>query len=347
METAAGLYKGLLFPDGGDERPHLTGALERAALDASVDCIKIISPHGMLVHMNKAGCLALGVPRDSRFGMPWLPLLDESVHETGNEALALARQGQNARFAGQSGDGDERRYWDNLLTPIPDAHGTVRFVLCVSRDVTAKTLLERELAHSIERERLLAREMRHRVKNLFSMVSGLITLSEKEASGGDSPGDVLDILRGKLGALARASDVTFGQVSPGSPDHAAVDFASLVLSVMEPYAGRFEIDGGKVGIDNRIMTTVALLLHELATNAVKYGAFSVDGGRVSISWNTEDSNLRIVWRERGGPALQNASTSHGFGRTMIERMVRSAGGSWETDWLPEGISVVIVLPAPV
>src|SRR5690606_27745156 len=103
---------------------------------------------------------------------------------------------------------DGIRYWDNLLTPIMDVSGRVLSILCVSRDVTTKTQLERELEAAVTREKLLSREMQHRIKNLFAVVSGLITIAEKEARQPSADG-LGKILRQKLDALTRASDALF------------------------------------------------------------------------------------------------------------------------------------------
>lgn len=121
--------------------------LRNDMLDASVDCIKIIDPQGLLVHMNKSGCLALGVPVDEKsFGMKWLDLLPPPIRGRGQRALNAARKGKNARFAGMSIVGNNRpQYWDNILTPMKDAQGNTTAILCVSRDVTVQREAEKRL----------------------------------------------------------------------------------------------------------------------------------------------------------------------------------------------------------
>jgi len=115
-------------------------------LDAAPDCIKVVSVDGALLMMNKAGRRALNVPENSGFGMSWLDLLSEDVRPVGIEALRKATAGQNTRFPGKSRSNDETFYWDNLLTPVANSSGDVIAVLCISRDVTEKTLLEMQLA---------------------------------------------------------------------------------------------------------------------------------------------------------------------------------------------------------
>src|SRR5262245_52842525 len=94
--------------------------LQKAMLDATPDCVKVLSPTGVLLSMNRAGCRALGVPENSEFGMPWLPLLPEAVHQVAQDAIEKAAEGLSARFAGESRTPDGTKYWDNLLTPIID-----------------------------------------------------------------------------------------------------------------------------------------------------------------------------------------------------------------------------------
>jgi diguanylate cyclase (GGDEF)-like protein len=127
-------------------------SIQTDMLDVSMDCIKLISLDGTLLHMNKAGCRALGVPEDSPFGMPWLPLLAEDVWAMGKQALAIARTGEFARFPGRSAlVGQEAQYWDNMLTPVMGAGGQTTAVLCVSREVTAERDALESLRQSQER----------------------------------------------------------------------------------------------------------------------------------------------------------------------------------------------------
>lgn len=213
-------------------------SIEKAMIDASPDCIKVLSLEGNVLAMNRAGCIALGVPEDSQFGMPWLPLLPECVHPAGKAAIEEARQGRSARFPGQSVRDGETRYWDNMLSPICDDAGSVRVILCVSRDVTSKTQLERELEDALARERMLATEMRHRVKNVFAVVSSLVAMSERAASAATSPAVVLKNLGEQILSFARASDVIFEPAIFGpnddNNDESEVDLALIVRAVCNP-----------------------------------------------------------------------------------------------------------------
>lgn len=347
MEVAAGIYGRIMFPDVAVEAdPHLSD-LQKAMLDATPDCIKVVSVDGKLLMMNRAGCLALGVPEDSRFGMPWLPLLPEDVHAAGIEALRKAVAGRTARFPGKSISPSGTVYWDNLLTPLVDAAGQVLSILCVSRDVTQKTLLEKELGAAIEREKLLAREMRHRVKNLLSVVLGLVSLSQREAKSAKTPVDATELLREKLSALSRASDAVFEQDHGGAEDADPVDIQAVVTSVLQPYGDHCTVIGSPASIRYDAITPFALFLHELATNAVKYGAFGKSDGGVTIRWALRDGMIDLTWIETGGPQISGPPERRGFGTEMVERVVRSAGGSINRTWRADGLVVDLHFPSSV
>ena len=140
----------VLQADAGDGLPQMQ--VRQSMLDASVDCIKVVNVDGSLRHMNRSGCLALGVsPDEQAFGMPWLDLLPADIRGRGRRALARAVAGRHARFSGKSVvDGQPAQYWDNLLTPMLDPDGRVSGVLCVSRNITAQREAELRLQRSSE-----------------------------------------------------------------------------------------------------------------------------------------------------------------------------------------------------
>ena len=124
-------------------------------LDVSVDCIKIVRPNGTVSHMNRSGCVALlGKEKVKKFDMEWLNLLPVEVRDKGQNAISAAVKGKNARFAGMSGEGDARQYWDNILTPVVNEEGQTTSILCVSRDITLQRIAENKLRISSERDEL-------------------------------------------------------------------------------------------------------------------------------------------------------------------------------------------------
>ncbi|BEU99703.1 PAS domain-containing protein [Novosphingobium olei] len=338
-----------VHPGGGagserQDQPPLEADLRRDALDATPDCVKFLSPDGRVMHMNRAGCDALGVSPANGFGMPWLGLLPEDVRPLGEEALRQAAQGENARFLGRSETGVGAVHWDNLLTPLSDSEGRVISIMCVSRDTTAQNRLERGLEEAASRDKLLAREMQHRIKNVFSVFAGLIQLAERQADLSGDPRSATTILREKLAALGRASDAAFAEepIDPSALD--SVDLETLVRSVLLPYGERCQIDGPRTVIAQQLISVFALVLHELATNSVKYGGLKLREGNVVVSWERGEDALQFVWTERGGPEILSSPAGLGFGSQMTDRLVRSIGGRIERTWHPEGLVVELTVP---
>lgn len=339
MEPSPEVYAGLLFEQATSfaEKP-AQAELQKAMLDATPDCIKVLSLDGRLLTMNKAGCLALGVAEDSDFGMEWLPLLPPDVHKAGREALQQAYRGTSARFPGKSISADGvLAFWDNLLTPVVAADGRVLSVLCVSRDISTQTKLEWELQAAIERETLLTQEMQHRVKNLFAVTSSLIALSESEAKKLGTPDLATSLLRDKIGALSRACDAVFPSSQQNIGSDGCFELTRVVDAVLKPYREKCSATGPILRISEHIFTTIALFMHELATNAVKHGALSTDLGNVTIEWETEGTDLVLTWSERGGPPIAQMPHRQGFGTKMIERLITSLGGAVNWHWPESGM----------
>ena len=139
-------------------------------LDVSVDCIKIITPNGLVSHMNKSGCIALlGKEKVKTFGMEWLGLLPPEVREQGKKAIKEAAKGKNARFAGKSVFGNLTMYWDNILTPVVNENGQTTSILCVSRDITKQRIAEEKLRITSEIDELTGlmnrRAFKKKIKN--------------------------------------------------------------------------------------------------------------------------------------------------------------------------------------
>ncbi len=129
------------------QRITTTLAAQKNMLDASVDCIKVINNDGTLLHINRAGSVALGIDEHQpQFGMPWLNLLQPEVRSRGKKALRKVLTGKNARFAGLSATPDGKlQHWDNILSPVFDNEDRIENILCVSRDVSSQRVAEKRL----------------------------------------------------------------------------------------------------------------------------------------------------------------------------------------------------------
>lgn len=145
-------------------------ATQNKMLDASVDCIKILSSEGNVVHMNRSGCLALGVPvTEKKFGMPWLNLLPEETHPAGEMALTEVAQGKKAHFVGRSVLHTQEQYWENTLTPVIDEHGITQNILCVSRDISQLRIAEEKLHQVTDEDELTGLLNRRAFNKLFKI----------------------------------------------------------------------------------------------------------------------------------------------------------------------------------
>ena len=199
-------------------------------------------------------------------------------------------------------------------------------VLAVFIDITA-------LAEAEEAQGVIAREMAHRVKNLFAVVNALVSISLREGATAE---EGIALARRRIDALSRASGTTLHDSRGGVEAHA------LMRTVLAPYRERIVVTGDDMFLDQGQVTSVGLILHELATNALKHGALSRDGGRIEIALSHAGDRREIAWREHGGPDVTQP-TSTGFGSTLIGRMATSAGGTIERDWRPDGLHVRVAL----
>jgi two-component sensor histidine kinase len=198
---------------------------------------------------------------------------------------------------------------------------------------------EERLSQALRIQETLAAEMNHRVKNVFALTEGMVRLS---ASSAVSKEDLAVTLMGRLHALAEAHALVgrrFDQMSWGG-----VDFGEVLTRILLPHdEGRSTVRGPVLSVGERAVTNVALLFHELATNAAKYGSLSVDQGAVEIEWEADGKDMRLEWREVGGP-VTTPPAKQGNGVKVVNGTVQQFGGTIDFDWRPEGLTVRLRLP---
>lgn len=196
-----------------------------------------------------------------------------------------------------------------------------------------------------EGHELLAGEMSHRVKNLLAIAAGLTSLTSRSAM---SVEDMARELIQRLTALGRAHDLV--RPLAGDQGRAAL-LGDLIAVLLAPYddsgafSGRVRVAVPRMGIGEQSATTLALVVHELATNSLKYGALSSESGTLDISGASDDDSVTIVWTERGGPAVDQ-DRHEGYGSKLLHRSVAGQlGGSVKTDWSEDGIIVTLTIDA--
>ena len=203
---------------------------------------------------------------------------------------------------------------------------------------------EEQLRDSLRRQELVAREMGHRVKNVFAVTESIVRLT---AGRVESSSDLAESLSRRLGALAEAHTLAHGE---SLDEDSRVVLHELLRVIVKPFQdpaeSRFLLTGPEVGCGAHSASALALVVHELATNAAKYGALTRPSGRVEISWTREGSNIVLDWRETGGPRVHSPPETDGFGSTLIRRTVtRQFGGKLDEQWLPDGLACMMILSA--
>ena len=224
----------------------------------------------------------------------------------------------------------EMRWCTGTATAMYDAAGSLARLSGVVADITDRKRAE-------EHQTLLAREVDHRAKNSLAVVQSIVRLTRA-----DTIRDYQTRVEGRIQALSKVHSLLAHSRWEGADVH------TLVQEELTPYqtggAEHIAISGPRVSITPPVAQTLALALHELATNAAKYGALSAEGGRVQLHWQVGTGGLVLTWREIGGPPA-TAPQRLGLGlQTIISGAKSQMGGSANFDWRPDGAVCTITLP---
>lgn len=230
--------------------------------------------------------------------------------------------------------GDEVR-WISARGQGADAGIVDRVMFGIFLDVTGRKQAE-------EGSELLAGEMSHRVKNLLSIAAGLTQLTARNAS---SVTEMAGELTQRLTSLGRAHDVV--RPLPSEQGKAALlgDLLSVLLAPYDEtaaFSGRIRVAVPRMGVGERTATTLAMVVHELATNSVKYGALSCAEGFLDVSSRSDGDNIDLIWAENGGPLIVENPELTGFGSRLVARSVANQlGGELTYDWQESGLVVTV------
>lgn len=193
-----------------------------------------------------------------------------------------------------------------------------------------------------EQADLVAQELNHRVKNLFAVILSLVTLS---ARGSKDVPEAVEKIRNRIHALSLAHSV-----SQGAGGISSVDLKELLTATLAPYRNASNVvidDGGPIGLPVGATTPLGLVMHELATNALKYGALSTPEGMLKIYWekcgSEQSPEVRIIWREFGFYGTKPKG-SNGFGSRMIAASTQQLKGRVEQRWLDDGMELCLQFP---
>lgn len=267
-------------------------------------------------------------------GWGWLDAIHPAdrikVAQQWRAAVAAARpSSMEYRLRHRTG---EWRWTQARAVPLLAPDGGVRSWVAMTTDITDRKKWE-------EQQRLLLSELSHRVKNVLAVVQAMAT---RTLSGGRSLSEASDVLIKRLHALSRAHDMLTTRDWQGAP------LRAIVLGEFTPFAGRARVQGPDLMIGPRMAQTLALVLHELATNAVKYGALSNAEGQVIVNWSVEgegdEARFKFEWREVGGPPV-GPPQRRGFGTALLNMAISSAPDSPSpVRFEPQGLVYSIDVP---
>jgi PAS domain S-box-containing protein len=233
----------------------------------------------------------------------------------------------------------EYRWTLGRATPVRNAEGKiVRWIgTCTDIDAAKRQTAQIEV---------LSRELSHRIKNIFAVIGSLISMSARQSP---EHREFAQGIRQRIGALGRAHEFVRPHSEESRRPGVDTTLLALVREILAPYpafdAGRIEIAGDDEPVDDRSATPLALLIHELATNATKYGSLSHESGIVTIRTRVEDHHFVLEWSELKGPAVSGEPAKVGFGTTLTEISIRDQlGGELTREWNADGLKVVVRVP---
>mgnify|MGYP000274088600 CR=1 FL=1 len=313
----------------------------RVLADAMPQIVWSSRPDGVADYYNARWNDFTGLPSGSPEDEPW----DGSLHPDDRERVLA--QWRDCLISGEPFDSEYRlrhrsglyRWTLGRALPMRNESGEILRWFGTGTDI-------HEARQIAEERELIAQELSHRIKNTFLVIAGLISLSARHDP---SLRPFAKELRERVIALGRAHN--FVRPNAGYPQPAAgvATLHGLLAELTEPYRlngeARFLLEGDDLAIDDRSATPIALLVHELATNAVKYGALSVAGGNVRIESRLRDDRLVLAWTEDGGPRVPEHAPPEGFGTRVSRLSVESQlGGKLQHLWRQEGLQVVADVP---
>ena len=225
------------------------------------------------------------------------------------------------------------------VSPVRNAEGAILGASKIARDITARK-------QAAAQQALLLREMHHRINNLFTITSGLVHLSARAATSVD---ELTDDLTARLQALARAHHLTLPDHESEMGGHTSTTLVELLDAILGPHKvehapGRIAIGGDNVIVGSRAFTSIALVFHELATNAAKYGALSVPDGRLTINVAARKDEVGVRWVESGSVFPDATPSSKGFGATLERAALRNINAAIDRTWSTAGLAIDLRFP---
>lgn len=323
----------VLVDISGRKRAEETELQLVSIVENSDDAIASKNLNGVVTSWNRGAERLFGYTAEEIVGESITILLPEDRRDEEATILDRLRRGERVDHYETVRRRKDGTLVDISLTvsPIKNAAGRIIGASKIARDITERRRAE-------QKERLLAREVDHRAKNVLAVVQAIVRLTRA-----DSAAEYVERLSGRLAALARAHTLMSESRWVGT---------RLTRMIEEEFAAfrtgddrRVRISGPELTVTTDVVQSLAMVLHELATNAAKYGALSAPAGRVGITWSwDDDAHLVLQWTETGGPAVQEPRR-RGFGTALIETTVGGQlGGTVSFDWATQGLVCRIRIP---
>ena len=307
-----------------------------AIVESSEDAIISHDLNGLVTSWNHGAEKIYGYTTAEIIGQPMSTLLAADQVDEWPVNLERLRNGETlTNFdISRTTKNDRSIHLSLTISPIRDDKGRIVGASAVARDIADRKAAE-------ERATLLMSELDHRVKNILAVVSSVVSQTLRLAS---TPEATTKEIEGRIMAIARAHNLVADQGGVGS------SLGEIFRTELKPFIqdSNLKIDGAAILLTSNASLIVALAVHELTTNAAKYGSLSVPGGRLDIRWTTESgegtTRLRILWQENGGPPV-TLPKHRGFGTKLIEMsLVRGLGAQVERVFDPSGVRCEITLP---
>jgi PAS domain S-box-containing protein len=300
-------------------------------VESSDDAIVSKSLEGIITSWNRGAERVFGYSAEEAVGQPITIVIPEDRQNEERDILTRIRRGERIDHF----ETVRRRKHGNLIvvsltvSPVKNAAGRIVGASKIARDITEQKRSQEQIA-------ILAREAEHRSKNLLANVQAAVNLSNADTADG-----LKQAIVGRIQALANVHSLFAESRWIGA------ELSTIATQELAPYAEknerRIRIDGPPVLLEPNTAQAVAITLHELATNAAKYGSLSEAEGQVELTWlHKTDGRLILRWAEAGGPPVQTP-THQGFGGRVIERLIGQLKGSACFDWRAEGLVCEITL----
>ncbi|MFY9837456.1 MAG: PAS domain S-box protein [Xanthobacteraceae bacterium] len=323
------------------ERKHIERALDESEqrlrmlasiVESSDDAIVSKNLDGIITSWNTGAQRVFGYTAEEAIGQPITIVIPQDRQGEEREILTRIRRGERIDHF----ETIRQRKHGSLIvvsltvSPVKNAAGKIVGASKIARDIT-------EQKRNQERIATLAREAEHRSKNLLATVQATVNLSQADTSDG-----LKNAIEGRIQALANVHSLFVQSRWIGA------ELSTLAMQELSPYRrdneARVRVDGPQVLLEPNTAQMVAVILHELVTNAVKYGALATAEGRIEVNWSHPgDGRLTLRWIETGGPPVK-PPTRQGFGHRVVERMIGQLKGKSSFDWRPEGLACQIAFP---